>query len=342
MPNAENISQAFLPLALNTEASGVESSEAESLEEPATGDPLAVFLAQISGITAVEVRAMLGTDPSPQPLDSDLALIFPSKDPGLNVPISDALVNLDPLVDPLTIGVSPDLATLLLAQSLALSTPDLSRLESNLIFGTNSKDFLIGSRADDSIFAYDGNDLVLGQGGDDLGLGGDGNDVLFGEAGHDTLFGGAGNDSLEGGPGNDWLDGGDGNDTLYGGWGVDILIGGPGADTFKIGSLGSPNDSLVGVRPTNAIPSASDVVEGPDIIVDFNAAAGDVLDFSLFLFKPAFVNLPSPQALIPYIGFTQVEANTYVQVTTPDGTVTTEAILLDVMADTVTGSALGF
>ncbi|NJL45119.1 MAG: type I secretion C-terminal target domain-containing protein [Leptolyngbyaceae cyanobacterium SM2_3_12] len=84
------------------------------------------------------------------------------------------------------------------------------------------------------------------------------------------------------------------------------------------------------------------MVEGPDILVDFDAAEGDVLDFSLFLFQPAFEDLPGSAALRPYISFTQVDANTHVQITTPAGAMTTEAILLDVMADTLTSNVVVF
>jgi hypothetical protein len=77
---------------------------------------------------------------------------------------------------------------------------------------------------------------------------------------------------------------------------------------------------------------------GPDIVVDFRLAEGDRLDFSLITVQPAFAGVE----LLPFLSFVQVGANTEVQVTTPLGQTTTEAILLDVEADTITPSSLSF
>lgn len=85
----------------------------------------------------------------------------------------------------------------------------------------------------------------------------DGNDTLIGTAAGETLDGRGGNDTLEGGQGNDTLDGGNGDDRLVGGPGIDRMTGGGGADTFYYQSV---NDSPAG---------------SPDVITDFNAAAGD-------------------------------------------------------------------
>lgn len=69
------------------------------------------------------------------------------------------------------------------------------------------------------------------------------------QGGNDTLFGGAGNDIIYGQ---------EGDDTLYGGAGDDVLSGGSGADTF-----------------------VQDMInQGVDIIRDFSADEGDVLDLA--------------------------------------------------------------
>ncbi len=81
-------------------------------------------------------------------------------------------------------------------------------------------------------------------------------------------------------------------------------------------------------------PSASE----PDILVDFNAAEGDRLDFSLIAAQPLFIG----RDLLPFLSFVQMGADTHVQVTTPMGQVTTEAVLLGVEADTITPSSLTF
>ncbi|PCI55875.1 MAG: hypothetical protein COB36_03500 [Alphaproteobacteria bacterium] len=67
-----------------------------------------------------------------------------------------------------------------------------------------------------------------------------------------------GDDTLIGGAGNDVIYGQEGNDTLYGGAGDDILIGGSGADTFMMEAIG----------------------QGVDVIRDFSADEGDVLDLA--------------------------------------------------------------
>jgi VCBS repeat-containing protein len=72
-----------------------------------------------------------------------------------------------------------------------------------------------------------------------------------------TLTGTGDDEFLFGGPLADVLNGGAGNDTLLGGAGADNLTGGLGADTFKL---------------TNATVA--------DIIVDYDAAQGDVIDLS--------------------------------------------------------------
>ncbi|MFQ4138773.1 calcium-binding protein [Nodosilinea sp. PGN35] len=197
-----------------------------------------------------------------------------------------------------------------------------------LLQGTDSKNFLIGTAANNALLSFGGDDLILTGAGYNLAFGGSGNDTLVGGTGDDGLFGGAGDDLLDGGGGNDLLMGGLGNDVLDGGGGANILVGGPGADTFRINTPGGYGTSLV---------DRSGASE-PDILVDFNAAEGDRLDFSLIAAQPLFVGLD----LLPFLSFEQVGADTHVRVTTPLGQVTTEAILLGVEADTITPSSLTF
>ncbi len=100
--------------------------------------------------------------------------------------------------------------------------------------------------ASETITGTIGNDVVYGLGGNDIIHGGDGNDRLYGNQGNDQLFGDAGNDILYGG----------------GNVGVDTMTGGLGADRFVIDTRHAP---------------------GLDVITDFKATEGDVLDLSNIL-----------------------------------------------------------
>lgn len=99
--------------------------------------------------------------------------------------------------------------------------------------------------------------------------------ALFGLGGDDRLTGDAGWDWLEGGAGDDFLDGGAGNDLLWGGAGADYYRSGTGADTFIFvqGEIGTPGN----------LPSP---VPNPDIISDFDPAAGDVIELYGFAYPP--------------------------------------------------------
>ena len=105
------------------------------------------------------------------------------------------------------------------------------------------------------ISGTDGNDYIDAQqstGTNRLaGLGG--MDVIIGSPQRDVLTGGADNDRLYGKAGVDQLYGEDGDDLLDGGLAMDFLYGGPGADSFVL-------------RAGN----------GPDRVMDFNAAEGDL------------------------------------------------------------------
>ncbi|MBE9136109.1 type I secretion C-terminal target domain-containing protein [Nodosilinea sp. LEGE 07088] len=196
-----------------------------------------------------------------------------------------------------------------------------------LVDGTEGKNFLIGTGFS-ALFGLGGDDLLLGGAAPSLVFGGLGNDTLRGGIGDDGLFGGADNDTIDGGAGNDLLAGGDGDDILYGGAGTNTLTGGAGADIFRIGPLKPPAAPLVG--------EAEPIAAAPDTITDFSPE--DKLNFSLLAGDPAFagVNLAS------FLSFVQVGADTHLQVTTPLGQVTTEAVLLNVAADTITADQLTF
>ncbi|MET4162487.1 Ca2+-binding RTX toxin-like protein [Marinobacterium sp. MBR-111] len=84
-------------------------------------------------------------------------------------------------------------------------------------------------------------------------IGSDFNDAL--------LRGNADNNIITGGAGDDDLDGGAGNDVLFGGTGKDDLWGGMGADTFVF-----------------AAGDSGQTVATADVIYDFNAGAGDLIE----------------------------------------------------------------
>ncbi|MBD1873052.1 hypothetical protein H6F75_06135 [Nodosilinea sp. FACHB-131] len=193
-----------------------------------------------------------------------------------------------------------------------------------LVQGSNGKNFLIGTTADDAVFGLNGDDLVLTGAGLNLAFGGLGNDTLVGGVGDDGLFGGAGNDTMEGGEGDDLLMGGPGNDVLDGGGGTNVLVGGTGADIFRLNTPG-------------AYDTAPSATPSPDTVIDFNAAQGDLLDFSLIAAQSLFAG----KDLLPSLKFVQVGTDTHVQVLGSLGE-TTEAILLGVQADTITPANLTF
>jgi Ca2+-binding RTX toxin-like protein len=112
-------------------------------------------------------------------------------------------------------------------------------------------------------FALAGSDIKIVTGSSTTPTPGD--DLFNGTAGNDTLDGGAGNDVLNGLDGDDLLLGGTGSDTLTGGSGRDTLTGGTGADRFVFKS-----DTDSGLGPLQR-----------DVIVDFNAAEGDMIDVRL-------------------------------------------------------------
>ena len=82
-----------------------------------------------------------------------------------------------------------------------------------------------------------------------------------GNSGANNLQGNSGSNTLSGAAGVDTINGNDGDDFIIGGEGNDLLRGGLGADTFVVGhAFGATLET--------------------DQIYDFNAAEGDIMDFS--------------------------------------------------------------
>lgn len=188
----------------------------------------------------------------------------------------------------------------------------------NGLDGGAGADTLRGAGGNDTLTGGAGNDLLDGGAANDALGGGEDNDVLIGGLGNDTLDGGAGSDTasyasgsaavrvslaiggaqatggggidtltgienLAGGTGADVLVGSDGVNTLDGGGGADQLAGGGGADVL-IGGAG--RDMLVGGEGGDLFRFASikdlpgTAVTNADMILDFSAAQGDLIDLS--------------------------------------------------------------
>ncbi|MDK1494684.1 VCBS domain-containing protein, partial [Sinorhizobium sp. 7-81] len=167
--------------------------------------------------------------------------------------------------------------------------------KSNLIYGTSAADNLTGGALDDTIIGRGGNDVINGGGGNDTLRGGAGNDTVDGGSGVDlldlsdaslgvtlTLTQSTGNTvadltavglgvdtyrNIEGIIGSDYDDilvGSAFDDQLHGGAGSDTMTGSGGADTFVIGG----NELQIGID---------------DVITDYHASEGDVVDLTELL-----------------------------------------------------------
>lgn len=150
----------------------------------------------------------------------------------------------------------------------------------DFLTGAEDNDTLYGDAGADELYGGLGNDTIHGGDGDDAKLdGGDGHDIINGDAGNDTLYGRAGDDTLNGGEGNDVIYAEDGNDILNGGDGDDFMMGYDGNDTLN-GGLGY--DRLYGNAgaDTFVFTDYSQYTSIYDIVHDFNATDGDVLDIS--------------------------------------------------------------
>ncbi|WP_416358263.1 calcium-binding protein [Aureimonas phyllosphaerae] len=133
------------------------------------------------------------------------------------------------------------------------------------ITGYSGNDLINGNQGADVIFANQGNDTIFAGQDDDVAYGGRDNDAVFGNLGNDALFGDKGNDTVGGGQGNDYVRGGQGDDLVFGGAGNDQIWGDLGNDTLSGGTEADVFFFAAG--------------SGNDVIVDFNRAQGDSLNF---------------------------------------------------------------
>lgn len=162
---------------------------------------------------------------------------------------------------------------------------------------------LRGTADHDFIWAGGINNTVRSGGGDDIVDGNDGRDRLIGGNGADELNGGRHADRLDGGRGRDSLDGGFGDDILIGNGGGDTMTGSGGADIFVFDAGDSGR-----------------AAQARDRVTDFDAAEGDLLDFSGIDAIPGGADDPLTfrnQAAFTGTGQIRIEvagANTLVQV----------------------------
>ena len=142
----------------------------------------------------------------------------------------------------------------ILLESLDITkTTDIDKRDHTTIVGTDKSDYIVGSEEDDLICAKDGNDVVFSDAGVDAIFAQGGMDTVQGGIGNNQIFGGSEGDTLVGGIDDDLIIGRAGDDRLFGAEGNDVLEGDKGADVFNCG-------------------------EGIDIVIDFNPAAGDIIN----------------------------------------------------------------
>ncbi|ANT63735.1 hypothetical protein AYJ57_25005 (plasmid) [Salipiger sp. CCB-MM3] len=156
------------------------------------------------------------------------------------------------------------------ADSLDLISGAVSGLE---LTGTDGADKLVANEDQTVVRALAGDDKVSSSGVSswiDLGAG---DDRGQGKNGDDTLLGGEGADNLRGNNGDDYLLGGSGNDTIYGNAGNDTVVGGGGDDKLN---GGSGNSTLTGGHGSDKFV----LIEGKNVLTDFDAGEGDVFYFS--------------------------------------------------------------
>jgi Ca2+-binding RTX toxin-like protein len=185
------------------------------------------------------------------------------------------------------------------------------------------------------------NDRFVGTGGNEIIDGGAGNDTILGNAGDDFLIGGAGSDSLDGGTGIDTASyssataavtidrvtaanstgdasgdiftaiekfqltgfadrfvGASADETIYAGAGNDTLLGNAGND-FLDGEAGA--DSLTGGAGIDTF-AFDQTTFGKDIVTDFTASAGDLLQFS----SSTFAGFAAVQSHMSQVGTSTV------------------------------------
>ncbi|WP_244492525.1 Ig-like domain-containing protein, partial [Aureimonas sp. AU22] len=144
----------------------------------------------------------------------------------------------------------------------------------DIVFGNQGADFLFGNQGNDTLYGGKDDDAIYGGKDDDYIEGNLGNDYIEGNLGNDVVNGNQGNDTVLGNQGNDTVHGGQGDDLVHGGQGDDMVFGDRGDDRIW-GDLG--NDTLTGGEGADTFLFAQ--ASGNDIIVDFNRAEGDRLDF---------------------------------------------------------------
>ncbi|MBX7458228.1 M10 family metallopeptidase C-terminal domain-containing protein [Qipengyuania sp. 1NDH17] len=151
----------------------------------------------------------------------------------------------------------------------------------DILDGGNGGDLFKAGAGNDTIYGGRGTDRAYLFTGDDIAWGGTENDMLSGQGGNDTLYGEDGNDNLYGGNGNDFLDGGANIDFIHGGAGADTILGGDGDDVL-LGSWG--RDTLSGGLGADEFVfeqgHSGRWMGNADVITDFNAAEGDIIDLS--------------------------------------------------------------
>ncbi|MEM1382386.1 MAG: ELWxxDGT repeat protein [Pseudomonadota bacterium] len=168
----------------------------------------------------------------------------------------------------------------------------IGRFGADRLVGAEGDDDLRGGDDNDRLFGGSENDAIRGNSGDDIANGGSGVDVMFGGSGDDTLVGAAGEDRIFGDAGNDLIRGASGSDRLFGRSGSDRILGEGGND--RINGEGG-NDTLFGGNANDIINGGggNDLLRGDDgvdryvfeapfgqdRIVDFDAAAGEKIDF---------------------------------------------------------------
>jgi Ca2+-binding RTX toxin-like protein len=187
-------------------------------------------------------------------------------------------------------------------------------------YGTAGSDVMMGTDVRDFLYGYAGNDTLFGGAGDDRLTGGIGADYLFGGSGKDVvdytdsaagialmiggygqggtaegdfiaddieavwasdhddlLFGNSHDNDLDGNDGDDYLSGDAGNDNIDGGRGDDNLVGGAGADVLSGGDgydTATYYDSWEGVRAVMLGPA---VGRPPTYHSEHGSAEGDLI-----------------------------------------------------------------
>jgi Ca2+-binding RTX toxin-like protein len=151
------------------------------------------------------------------------------------------------------------------------------------VFGGNGNDVIRGGKQEDRLNGGNGADQIFGQRNADIVNGNAGNDTLNGGGGNDTLSGGDGNDFAKGGTRDDMINGGTGSDRIIGNSGKDTLNGGNGNDTLNAGgdadrlNGGTGNDALKGGAGADTFVFSQN--HGRDVVADFDASEGDVVQF---------------------------------------------------------------